>query len=352
MEKLTKVRNRFQELGIDGLLVTGQSNRRYLTGFTGTAGMVLISGNEAKLITDFRYTEQAEAQAKDYEIVESKDVVKEIAEQVKMIGITKLGFEQEHLTYSGYKKFTEKIRVGLVPVSGIIERLRMTKTDQEIETLKTAASISDKAFLHILEFICPGVTEMEVNNELEFYMRKQGAISSSSDAIIASGYRSALPHGVASNKAIEKGEMVTLDFGANYEGYLSDMTRTVAVGEPKEELKRIYDIVYEALDRGIQCAKSGAGCRDVDSTVRDYIAAEGYGERFGHGTGHGVGLDIHEDPYFSIKSDDYLQPGMVMTVEPGIYLPGVGGVRIEDDIVVTESGCEVITRSQKSLITL
>lgn len=352
MEALTKLRNEFTRLGIDGILVTSPSNRRYLTGFTGTAGTVLISGKEAKFITDFRYMDQAAEQAIGYDIIENRDAVQAVAEQAKKMGIAKLGCEQDHLTYKQYNQFLEKVESELVPVSNVVEKLRMVKTHREIDTLKAAASISDKAFSHILEFIRPGVAEMEVNNELEFYMRKQGAVSSSFNTIIASGFRSALPHGVASSKTIEIGDMVTLDFGAYYEGYRSDMTRTVAIGEPGDELREIYEIVLEALNRGIGASKPGVACKKVDAVVRDFITEKGYGKQFGHGTGHGIGLDIHEDPYFSVKSEDVLESGMVMTVEPGIYLPGKGGVRIEDDVVITEDGYEVITDSPRDLIIL
>lgn len=352
MENVTELRRQFDNLGIDGLVITSPFNRRYMTGFTGTSGTVLISQNEAKFITDFRYVEQAANQAKGYEVVENRNAVEEVASQAKNIGITKLGFEQDHLTYKEFNQFNDKTEAEMVPVSGVIEKLRTVKTEKEIKILKTAANIADQAFTHILDFVRPGITEMDVNNEFEFYMRKQGATSSSFDLIIASGYRSALPHGVASNKVIEKGDMLTLDFGAYYEGYCSDMTRTIAVGEPADELKEIYHIVFEALERGVDTLKSGVSCRKVDTVVRDFITEKGYGEKFGHGTGHGIGLDIHEDPYFSKKSEDVLEAGMVMTVEPGIYLPGLGGVRIEDDILITDGNHEVLTHSPKELIVL
>lgn len=353
MEKLSELRREFNQLGIDAMLITSPSNRRYMTGFTGTSGTVLISQNEAKFITDFRYVHQAGNQAKGYEVVENRDAVSEVARQTVNMGITKLGFEQDHLTYKQFNHFDDKIEdVGMVPVSDAIEKLRTVKTGKEIKLLKKAADIADQAFTHILDYVRPGLTEMDVNNEFEFYMRKQGATSSSFDLIIASGYRSAMPHGVASNKVIEKGDMLTLDFGAYYEGYCSDMTRTVAIGEPADKLKGIYNIVLEALDRGINALKPGVSCREVDTVVRDFIAGKGYGEKFGHGTGHSIGLDIHEGPYFSQKSEDDLEAGMVMTVEPGIYLPDVGGVRIEDDVLVTKEGKEVLTHSAKELIVL
>ena len=234
----------------------------------------------------------------------------------------------------------------------MIEKLRMIKTDDEIRTIRRAAEIADEAFSHILTFIKPGVTELEVSNELEFFMRRLGASESSFDTIVASGKRSALPHGVATGKTIENGDMVTLDFGALYDGYVSDITRTVAVGEPTEELKKIYHIVLEAQMRACSALKPGMTGKEADAVARDYIKDHGYGEAFGHSTGHGIGLEVHEGPGLSFRSDTVLKPGMVVTVEPGIYVPGLGGVRIEDDVLITEDGCELLTSSPKELIIL
>src|SRR5699024_5619331 len=226
------------------------------------------------------------------------------------------------------------------------------KTDNEVKKINTAANIYDKGFEHILNFIRPGITEMELNYELENHMRKNGATSSSSASIIASGIRSALQHGVASNKKVEKGDMLTLDFGAYYEGYCSDMTRTIAVGEPNDDLKQIYSIVYDALEIGINSIKAGSFCQAIDKKVRDFITEKGFGKQFRHGTGHAIGIEVHESSYFSVKSEDVLKENMVMTVEPGIYLPGIGGVRIEDDILVKKNGSKVLTHANKELIIL
>lgn len=226
----------------------------------------------------------------------------------------------------------------------------MIKTDSEIKILKEAAQIADAAFEHILSFIRPGVSEIEVSNELEFFMRKQGATSSSFDIIVASGLRSALPHGVASEKVIEKGDFVTLDFGAYYKGYCSDITRTIAVGEPSDKLKEIYNVVLEAQIRGVNGIKAGLTGREADALTRDYITEKGYGEYFGHSTGHGVGLEIHEAPGLAFRSETVLEPGMAVTVEPGIYIPGVGGVRIEDDIIITSEGNEGSRSLRKNLL--
>lgn len=353
MKKIEKLRSAFEKLGIDGILITSPYNRRYMTNFTGSAGVVLIGSGNAQLITDFRYIEQATKQCEGYEIIQHKgSIPDEVAEQVKKLGIKKLGFEQDHLSYSSFKAYEKAVGAELVPVSGVVEKLRLIKTESEIKILKEAADIADAAFKHILEFIRPGVTELEVSNELEFFMRKAGATSSSFDIIVASGYRSALPHGVASEKIIETGDFVTLDFGAYYKGYVSDITRTVAVGKPDDKLKEIYDIVMEAQLRGMAGIKPGMTGKEADALTRNFIAEKGYGENFGHSTGHGIGLEVHEGPALSIKSDIVLEPGMVVTVEPGIYIPGLGGVRIEDDTLITKDHNETLTHSTKELIIL
>ncbi|WP_246944577.1 M24 family metallopeptidase [Bacillus pinisoli] len=353
MTKLEKLRNQFQEHDIDGVLVTSGYNRRYLTGFTGTAGVAIISHDKAVFITDFRYVEQAANQVEGFEVVQHKAaILDEIANQVEVLGIKRLGFEEDHVTFSTYKSYQSAVKSELVPLSGVIEKLRLIKTDSEIKILKEATEIADAAFEHILKVIRPGKTEIEISNELEFFMRNQGAASSSFDIIVASGYRSALPHGVASEKVIESGEFVTLDFGAYYKGYCSDITRTVAVGQPSDELKNIYDVVLEAQLRGMAGIKPGLTGKEADALTRDYISEKGYGEYFGHSTGHGIGLEVHEGPGLSFKSDMKLEPGMVVTVEPGIYVPNLGGVRIEDDTVITNDGNQSLSFSTKELIIL
>ncbi|WP_409301616.1 M24 family metallopeptidase [Peribacillus sp. SCS-155] len=353
MEKLEKLRSLMEKVNLDGLLVTSSFNRRYISNFTGSAGIVLVSRNAAKFITDFRYVEQAAKQAPDFEIIKHVgSIVEEAAQQAKEMGITKLGFEQDHLTYAAFKSYQEAFEGELVPVSGLLEKLRLLKAPSEIKILKEAAKIADAAFAHIVEFIHPGLTELEVSNELEFFMRKQGAASSSFDTIVASGVRGALPHGVASEKVIEKGDLITLDYGAYYQGYVSDITRTVSVGQPSTEMKNIYDIVLEAQLRGMAGIKPGMTGKEADALTRNFINEKGYGEYFGHSTGHGIGLEVHEGPALSFKSDTVLEPGMVVTVEPGIYVPGLGGVRIEDDTIITVSGNESLTHSTKELLIL
>ncbi|CAM5204116.1 Xaa-Pro aminopeptidase OS=Ureibacillus acetophenoni OX=614649 GN=SAMN05877842_102136 PE=4 SV=1 [Ureibacillus acetophenoni] len=353
MTKLAKLRQALVEQNVDAILVTSEYNRRYITGFTGTAGVAIVSQNDAVFITDFRYTEQAKKQIQDFRIVKhEKLIVDEISTQVEQMGIKTLGFEKDTVTFAAYEDYKTKIKADLVPLSGLIEKIRLIKTNEEINIIKVACEIADQAFTHILNFIKPGITELEVSNELDFYMRKLGATSTSFDTIVASGLRSALPHGVATDKVIEKGDFVTLDFGAYYNGYVSDITRTIAVGTPSQQLVDMYDAVLEAQLLALEKVGPNMTGIEADAIARDFLKSKGLGEAFGHSTGHGIGLEIHEGPGLSFRSDTILQPNMVVTIEPGVYLPGIGGVRIEDDILITETGNEVLTHSKKELIIL
>jgi len=351
MERLDSVRKSLDENGLDGLLITSPVNRRYVTGFTGTAGAAVITEDDARFITDFRYTEQAAEQARGFQVVEHKQLIEqELKDQLVEMNVKRLGFEKDHISYSKYENYHKQLEVELVPVSGIIERLRLFKDKHELDIMKKAAKIADDAFEHIQSMIKPGVKEIDISHELEFFMRKQGAVSSSFDIIVASGLRSAMPHGVASEKEIQSGELVTMDFGALFQGYCSDITRTVAVGEINEELKKIYEIVLEAQKKGVNGLRPGITGKQADDLTRDYIKEQGYGDYFGHSTGHGLGMEVHEGPSLSFRSEQTLEPGMVVTVEPGIYVPDVGGCRIEDDVVITETGNERLTFSSKELI--
>jgi len=353
MEKLAKLRQALEEHQIDALLITSGYNRRYITDFTGTAGVAVVSKDQAIFITDFRYTEQATKQISGFEIVQhTKPLIEEVGVQLEKMGVKNVGFEKDDMSYALYESYKKAVNAELIPVSGLVEKIRLIKTPQEIKIIKAAADIADAAFEHIISFIAPGKTELEVSNELEFFMRKQGASSSSFDIIVASGLRSALPHGVASDKVIAKGDFVTLDFGALYNGYISDITRTVAVGEPSEKLKEIYQIVLDAQLLSLEKVKPGMTGIEADAVARDYIKSKGYGEAFGHSLGHGIGLEVHEGPGLSFRSETVLEENMVVTIEPGIYVPGVGGVRIEDDIVMTATGNEKLTHSTKELLIL
>ncbi len=350
-KRIEQLRKDLHSIQADAILVESPTNRRYLSGFTGTSGALLISEKDAFFITDFRYMEQAKEQCIGFEIVKhTASLYEEAGNLVKKTGITSLAFEKEYTTYATYESLQKHIGADLLPAAGMIEQMRMYKDADELDILKEAAQVADQAFTHITTILKPGVTELEISNELEFFMRKQGAVSSSFDIIVASGWRSALPHGVATDKVIEKGELVTMDYGAYYKGYCSDITRTVAVGEPSAELHNIYTCVYEAQLKAVEAIKPGMTGSEADLIARQYITEKGYGEYFGHGLGHGLGMEVHEGPRVSPKGKQALEPGMVVTVEPGIYVPGTGGTRIEDDIVITQNGNERLTHSPKELM--
>jgi Xaa-Pro aminopeptidase len=339
--------------GISSFLITSPYNLRYLTGFTGTTGLALIGLEEAFFITDFRYTEQAAKQCVGFEIVKNVGPILEVvADLVESKNIENLGFEESFVPFKQYVELEGLLEVDLIPVSGMVEELREVKDEEEIAIVEKACEIADKAFSHILTYIKPGMTEIQVANELDFYMRSLGASSVSFETIVASGLRSAMPHGVASEKIIEQGDMITIDFGCYYNGYVSDMTRTISLGEPSDKLREIYNIVKEAQQKVLDVAKPGMTGVELDAVARDYIASKGYGEAFGHSTGHGIGLEIHEGPNVSKLAEKAFVPGNIITNEPGIYLPGIGGVRIEDDMLVTENGIKRLTHSEKELIIL
>lgn len=351
--KIKKVYELMDKEGLDALLIDSPENRYYLTGFTGTAGRVLFTGKGAYFITDFRYVEQAKKQTEGYEIVElSSNFEKGLNELLKKDGVKRLGFESKAISHEQFLKYNEVLEVELQKTTDLIEGLRVIKGPEEIEKIKKAVEITDAAFAHILGIIKPGVTEREIALELEFFQKRMGGEKNAFDFIVASGQRSSLPHGVASDKVIEKGDFVTLDFGVFYQGYCSDLTRTVVVGEPDEKQKEIYGLVLKAQLAVIERVKAGMSCKEVDEIARGIIGEAGYRENFGHGLGHGIGLEIHEAPRVSFTSETILQPGMVVTNEPGIYIPGWGGVRIEDDLLITEEGCEVLNKAPKELIIL
>lgn len=353
MQRVKNVQDKLSKYNIDALLVTNMFNVRYLANFTGTTGLVVITKDESYFVTDFRYTEQAAEEAKGFTIVKNEGpIFEEVAKIVQEDKIENLGFEQENITYAVYNQINDIIPCELVPVTGLVEKLREVKTEDEINIIKEAINITEKAYDYILGFVKPGKTEIEVANELDFYMRNEGATGVSFDTIVASGVRSAMPHGVASDKVIEEGDMVTIDFGCYYKGYVSDMTRTFAVGDPGEQMKEIYEIVYQANKKVNEVAKAGMTGAELDAIARDYIAEKGYGPQFGHTLGHGIGLEVHEGPSLSFRNEDKLVVNNIVTNEPGIYVPGLGGVRIEDDLVIKEDGAEILMTTPKELIIL
>lgn len=350
--RLQRLRQLLVEHGLEALLITNAYNRRYMTGFTGSAGYVIVTADQAILLTDFRYTEQAASQATQYDVLlhEAKPMAS-VKSALERFGIRSVGFEQGDLTYSMYLSCRSQLApIDLVPTDQLVEKLRMVKDDDELRIMREAAQLADAAFQHILTRIKPGVSERQLSAELEYYMRMNGADSSSFDTIVASGVRSALPHGVASDKLLQRGDFITFDFGAYYKGYCSDLTRTVVLGSPSERHQEIYDIVLEAQETALAGIRPGMTGSAADALARDVIKRHGYGDYFGHGTGHGLGMEIHESPRLSLLSETILEPGMVVTVEPGIYIPGFGGVRIEDDVVITPDGKQVLTGSPKQLL--
>lgn len=351
--RINKLQEKLSQLQVGAMLITYPANRRYITGFTGSAGVVVVTSKEAIIITDFRYVTQVKEQAPHVTLVEHQGSINEALRDIcSQREVTSLAFEEDCVTYAGYQELKRDLDITLVPVKKVIEAQRMIKDEEELLVLRQAAKIADDTFSQILTHIKPGMKEKDVALQLELFMREQGASSSSFAIIVASGERSALPHGVASDKILETGDLVTLDFGALYKGYASDITRTIMLGTPDQRQREIYEIVLTAQMKAINEIQPGMTGIEADLIARDYITLRGYGEFFGHGTGHGLGSEVHEDPRLSKQGKTELRPGMVVTVEPGIYLPGFGGVRIEDDIVITESGCELLTHSPKELIIL
>ncbi|SDG79861.1 M24 family metallopeptidase [Halanaerobium congolense] len=355
MEKrINKLKEKLKEKQIEAFLVTKKENIRYLSQFNGTAGKLLITQNESIFITDFRYLDQAADQTNGCVIEEiSSNFAEGFSELLKKKKIKNLSFESQDLNFKTYQKLKEKLKIeSLNPQDSIVEELRMIKDQFEIDKIKKAVEIADQGFQFLVDFIQPGKTEREVALELEFFMKKQGGEANAFDFIVASGKRGALPHGVASDKKIEMGDLVTIDFGTVVQGYHSDITRTIAVGEPDNKLRDIFELVLTAQEKVIAEIKAGMSCFDADKIARDFIAEAGYKDNFGHGLGHGLGLEIHESPRLSYTSEAALKPGMVVTDEPGIYVSGLGGVRIEDDLLITENGCEVLNSAPKELIIL
>ncbi len=339
------------------VVVHDPANMFYLTeGYAGE-GMVYITASRTVIVTDFRYTEAAEKDAPSAEVVmtdREHPGTKRIAELCAQDGITEILFESNYLSVDSYEKLREALgdEMSFAPLEQAPQKLRQIKTPAEIVTMRKAAAITSEAFDAVLPKIRPGMTEKELRLELESIMYRLGMDAPAFDTIIASGVNGSLPHAVPGDRKLQKGDMITMDFGARVGGYCSDMTRTVALGEPSPEMKKVYNTVYRAQAMCEAALAAGKNCFDIDRLARDYIDSQGYAGRFGHGLGHCVGIDIHEDPRLSPGCHDILKAGMVITVEPGIYLPGVGGVRIENTCLVKEGGSEPLTTARKELIIL
>lgn len=340
----------------EGALIASVPNRFYLTGFETSDGFVLVMQGAAYFLTDFRYVEKAKETVTSCEVLLFSRSVQELEELIRKHGVKLLYVETASTCMKDLAAYKEGFPGTEISEEGkldeLLEEMRSIKTPEEVEMIKQAQALTDDTFDYILPRIEKGRTEIDVMLDMEFYMRKLGSEGVSFDFIVVSGKNSSLPHGVPTDKKIEEGDFLTMDFGAVVNGYHSDMTRTVAIGSVDEEQRRIYDIVYQAQKMVIDASRPGVTGIEMDKIARDYIYGNGYEGCFGHGLGHSVGIEIHENPNYNSRCKTVMRPGVIMTVEPGIYLEGKYGVRIEDMILITENGCENLTKSNKNLIVL
>jgi Xaa-Pro aminopeptidase len=353
--RLEKIREKLGSLHLDAFVIADISNIRYLTGFSGSNAWCIATPDEAYFLTDFRYQLQSREEVQGWKIVIARKGLVEAAEEKNLLsGVKRIGFEAQYVTYEQFERFHRLFpRKEWKPFTEFVESIARVRDDVELGYLRKAVSITDRVFQDVLKLLKHGVVERDVSTEISYLCRRYGADAGNFDNIVASGVRSAMPHGTASSKRITKGELVIIDFGCTYNGYGSDMTRTVSVGAPSQEVKRIYQVVLDAQHKAIDAAKPGMNGKSLDAVARSFVRSKGYGRYFGHGLGHGLGLGSHGTPLISTRGKKYiLETGNVITIEPGIYLPNKFGIRIEDDVVITDEGCEVLTRSPKELIVL
>ena len=352
--RIDKVKSKCLENNLQGIYITNITNVRYLTGFSGSAGSVLILEDQSHFFTDGRYTEQVKDQVKNCNIhIVGGSHIEGIEKNNLLKSGIKIGFESDHITFSSFEILKNKLsQVDWESTSNIVELIAAVKDAEEVESLKTAIEITDIVFDEIIPIIKEGITENEIAAQISYKFKQNGAEGDSYDPIVASGWRSALPHATPTSKILEKGDFVVMDFGALYNGYHADMTRTIVIGSPTEKHKEIYNIVLESQLAGIEIAKAGVSGADVDNACRTIINNAGYKEYFNHSTGHGIGLEVHTHPRISSVNKEPLLENYVVTIEPGIYLPKWGGVRIEDDCWITNKKCIPLNRSSKELISL
>ena len=349
MMRLAKLRQILADNDLDAIVISQPENRRYLSGFTGTRGVLFISPGRAILSVPFIYLEQARKQAPAFELVRFQREFAEVwPELVAEVNVRRVAFESAYLTVAEHGKLAAGAEgVKWVPKEGIVEGLRAIKDGSELDIIRKTVALADAAFAHIIEWIEPGMTEREVAWELEVYMRTHGAEKVAFDLIVGAGPNGAMPHHEVSERIIGTGEPILIDLGARVAGYHSDLTRTICLGQSDERFTEIYDLVLQAQLAAEAAIRAGIVAGEVDNAARQVIAEAGYGEQYGHGLGHGVGLAVHEEPSIWQGAEEVLKSGMVFTVEPGIYLPGWGGVRIEDMVLVQEDGVEVLSRASK-----
>ena len=356
IKRLRKLRTSITEKGLDALLLSQPENLLYLSGFTGSSGWLIISGQNAILATDFRYVEQAKGESPDFEIIQTKQELRDwLPGLVSDLGWHKLGFEANCISYDSYHKLSEAIKtrqvnLELVPTTGIVEQLRSIKEPEELGFITKAVELVDAAFEQARAIIRPGITEKEAAWEIEKILRQEGSEGIPFEIIVASGSNSALPHARPAEKIICSGEPVLIDMGARINGYCSDFSRTLFLGETDKSLQEIYNIVLKAQATAVERIESGMDASQADRLARSVVEQAGYGDAFGHGLGHGVGLAVHEFPTLGPRSSDSLADGMVFTIEPGIYLAGKGGIRIEDMVVLQNGKAKVLTKAKKDLL--
>jgi len=355
MDRIGKIKSRFEELGIDSFLVKNLPNIRYISDFSGSAAVILLTASKNYFVTDFRYKSQSAKEVNsEFEVsIFMQNSMSFLSDLIKENNLNSIGFESNFVTYNDTlvlkRDFSD---VNFVPVDSLIEKIVVCKNEKEIEATRKAVEITDRTFSELLKIIKPGMTEREVSAHISFLQKAYGADGDSFDAIVASGERSAFPHARPTDRKISKGELLKLDFGCVVDGMKSDMTRTIAIGEVPDECRKIYDIVKEAQQRALDRVRAGITVKELDSVARDFIKEKGFGNNFGHGLGHGLGYGIHEKPAVNERTDYILEVNNIITIEPGIYVEGLGGVRIEDDVVVKEGGCEIMNKSTKNFITI
>jgi Xaa-Pro aminopeptidase len=349
-ERISRIKKVLRDDHLDGILITSLENVHYLSGFTGSDAALVMTDTKEYFLADSRYTTQARGEVSGFEIIEYNKKIEGLSDLMNDLGLRGIGFEPQNLTYSAHKELAEKVSGGeLIPINERVRNIRAVKDEEEIGRIKRTIEIASKSLRENMWRIKPDTQEREIALELEFSMRRNGADGTSFDTIVASGDRSALPHGKPSEKRIHKGDFVIIDFGVRYRGYYSDETCTFLCGKPNRRQKEVYQVVKDAHDRTIASVRPGKKVMELDAIARGWIKDAGYGTHFGHMTGHGVGLAVHENPVIGPESEDVLEEGMIFTVEPGIYIPGWGGVRIEDMVLVTRNGCEVLTNLPKEI---
>ncbi|HHT9106592.1 MAG TPA: M24 family metallopeptidase [Candidatus Wujingus californicus] len=351
MDCLNSLREKLKEEKIDGFLITNETNIRYVTGFTGSESVFLITRNNDYLFTDFRYVEQARYDAPWVKIVERKtSLIKTICEKLKRLKIKRLFVEPIYLTLKHYSEIIKDVKgIQIIHSKGIIENYRGQKTPEEVNKIKRAIEIAESAFYEVRKKIKIGLSEKDIADALEFETRKRGGTKSSFETICAIGARTSLPHACVTDKKIKENDILLIDWGARFQFYNSDLTRVVFIDKILQKYKQIYQIVLDAQSFAIDNIKHGQKAKNIDYAARSYIEKKGYGKYFGHGVGHGIGLEVHEYPSISKRSCDILKEGMIFTIEPGIYIPDFGGVRLEDMVLVTYNGCDILTSVTKNL---